>query len=451
MGYITETRTGTRTVEQQKTGTRTAYKTAYETREENLGFDLIPIIRPNFSYFSFSGLRPNSPHWIFFDGKQVTHFCNTSYNSATYNTLNRNDSIRNPGDKYIHETGFPAELGGPTSAVGQPVYSDAAGNLDGLFYIQSNASTSFPTGNRTLVVSDLSILNKEECLSWAQAEYSAIGEYELYYQYQHAYQQAYSETYQYTTSYEEEYQYNVETWVDDPPPHVPVHNPVVPPPPPVVDTPSSPVAPPPVPPPPPEPEPPSTPESTDSGAEETTTTKNSNKGGGGSKMKKIYDMNTGHTYYMNEDAANIRLNNDNMNFVETKPKPKPKKSSSKNSGGDKTVLCSLLHRRGYLSEDIWRLDAAYGQMTRDTDPDVYDGYYAWAQPLVEWIEKDSLLAKIGFYTLALPLVSSWAKHIAHRMEPQNHKDNLLGRFIITIGVPSCRAIGKMLKDKRVKV
>ena len=111
----------------------------------------------------------------------------------------------------------------------------------------------------------------------------------------------------------------------------------------------------------------------------------------------------------------------------------------------------MLHRRGYLSDDIWRLDAAYGQMTRDTDPDVYDGYYAWAQPLVDWIERDTVLAKIGFYTLALPLVSSWAKHIAHRMEPDNHKDNLLGRFIITIGVPSCRAIGKMIKDKRVKV
>ena len=79
MGYITETKTGTRTITKENTGTRTAYKTAYETMEENLGYDLIPIIRPNFTYFSFSGLRPNSPHWIFFDGKRITHFCNTSY------------------------------------------------------------------------------------------------------------------------------------------------------------------------------------------------------------------------------------------------------------------------------------------------------------------------------------------------------------------------------------
>ena len=109
-----------------------------------------------------------------------------------------------------------------------------------------------------------------------------------------------------------------------------------------------------------------------------------------------------------------------------------------------TVLCSLLHRRGYLTEDIWRLDAAYGQMTRDTDPDVYDGYYAWAQPIVEWIEKDTMLAKIGFHTLALPLVSSWAKHIAHRMEPEMHKDNKLGKFILTVGTPICRLIGSTI-------
>jgi len=443
MGYITESRTGTRTLDKQNTGTRTAYKTAYSTMEANLGFDLIPIIRPNFSYFSFSGLRPNSPHWIFFDGKRITHFCNTSFNSATYNTLNRNNSIRNPGDKYIHETGFPAELGGPTAAVGQPVYSDASGNLDGLFYIQSNAATSFPTGNRSLVVSDISILDKEECLSWAQAEYAAVGEYELYYQYQHAYQQAYSETYQYTTSYEEEYQYNVQTWVDDPP--VPPHVPTVVPDPVAPDTPFVPV-------PPPEEEPPVTPAVIESGSSETTTTKSSSKGGGGTKMKHVVETDKNGnktTYYMNEEAANIRINNDNMSFTNkdgSKNKPKPRKTT-----GNQTVLCSLLHRRGYLSEEIWRLDTAYGQMTRDTDPDVYDGYYAWAQPVVEWIERDTMLARIGFYTLALPLVSSWAKHIAHRMEPDNHKDNLLGRFIITIGVPSCRAIGKMIKDKRVKV
>ena len=85
-----------------------------------------------------------------------------------------------------------------------------------MFYIQSNSALSFPTGNRTLAVLDISVLDKAESLSFAQADYSAIGEYELYYQYQHEYQEAYQETYTYTTSYTETYTEAYDTWVDDP-------------------------------------------------------------------------------------------------------------------------------------------------------------------------------------------------------------------------------------------
>ena len=111
MGYVTSYRDATRTVTSTNTGTRTAYRTAYETREQEIGFDRIPVIRPNFTYFSFTGLRPNTPHWIFFDGKNVTNWVNTSYNAADYNNLQRNDPIRNPGEKYVDSTSFPSALG----------------------------------------------------------------------------------------------------------------------------------------------------------------------------------------------------------------------------------------------------------------------------------------------------------------------------------------------------
>lgn len=42
-----------------------------------LGYDRISIFRPKFIYFEFNGLRPNTPHWIFFDGKQVNKWVNT--------------------------------------------------------------------------------------------------------------------------------------------------------------------------------------------------------------------------------------------------------------------------------------------------------------------------------------------------------------------------------------
>ena len=65
------------------------------------------------------------------------------------------------------------------------------GTLEGLFYIQSNASLSFPTGTRALTAIDISVLNKNDCLSFGEAEYQAIGEYQLYYEYQQEYQEAY--------------------------------------------------------------------------------------------------------------------------------------------------------------------------------------------------------------------------------------------------------------------
>ena len=108
---------------------RDAYQTATRTATQDTGFDLIPIIRPNFSYFSFSGLRPNTPHWIFFDNTNVTRWVNTRFDSTEWNNLQRNSPIRNPGDTYLNETSFPAALGGPTASSG-PVYTNSNGEID---------------------------------------------------------------------------------------------------------------------------------------------------------------------------------------------------------------------------------------------------------------------------------------------------------------------------------
>ena len=435
MGYVTNYRDATRTVTTTTTGTRTAYKTAYETKTADIGYDPVPIIRPNFTYFSFTGLRPNTPHWIFFDGKNVNKWINTSYNAADYNTIERNNSIRNPGEKYVDSTSFPAELGGPTAASG-PVYTDASGNLDGLFYIQSNAITNFKCGNRTLAVIDISVLDKEESLSFAQAEYSAIGEYELYYQYQQEYQQAYEETYQYETSYTESYTESYQTWVDDP---VVIPDPVEP----IVED-DTPIEVPEDVDPPEDDTPTETTEAITSGS--TTTGNSSNDDGGSSNMVLVYNPDDGYNYYMDETHADIRVKDQGWT-----DKGSGNDDATNGSNNSDTVLCSLLHRRGYLSDDVWKHDAAFGSWVQNNEPEVLDGYHAWAIPMVDWIEEGSLLSKVWFYAWVLPFTSCWAKHIAHKMDPDNHKDNLIGRFMLTIGVPTCRFIGKIMNDKKVKV
>lgn len=168
----------------------TQYRTATRIVEQDLGFDEIPICRPKFTFFKFVGLRPSTPHWLFFDGVDVTTWVNTSYTIDDFNDAERNSTLRNPGDTYLKATSFPASLGGPTAASG-PIYTDATGTLEGVFYIQSNESLSFKTGRRSLVAIDISILDKVGCLSYAEAEYSAVGTYELYYELQQQYQEAY--------------------------------------------------------------------------------------------------------------------------------------------------------------------------------------------------------------------------------------------------------------------
>ena len=175
---------GWTTVNKTATGTRTVTK--------DLGYDLIPICRPQLIFFKIVNLRPEVPHWIFFDGQEVTKWVNTSYSYSEYESAARDSNLKDPGDEYINATEFPHQLGGPTNASG-PINSGADGVIEGIFYLQSNSTTSFKTGKRLFTAIDISVLKKEDCLSFAQGEYQAIGEYQLYNEYQETYTYTYSD------------------------------------------------------------------------------------------------------------------------------------------------------------------------------------------------------------------------------------------------------------------
>jgi len=176
----------------------TKYREATREVEIDMGFDIISICRPNFLFFEFTGLRPSTPHWIFFDGVEVTKFVNTDYNLASYVLAGRNSPLRDPGDRYTHVNQFPPSLGGASNGGSAltPVNSDNTGTLSGCFYLQSNSSVSFPTGNRSLTAIDLSVLNegsRERALSLAEGEYVASAKYELYAEIEETYSEEYQE------------------------------------------------------------------------------------------------------------------------------------------------------------------------------------------------------------------------------------------------------------------
>ena len=147
--------------------------------EQDLGYEDIPIIKPSFVAFKFTGLRPNTPHWIFFDGTQVNDFVNTSYGLTDIAEGANRETFNNPGDQFIDATGFPTSLGGPSTG---PFNSNASGEIEGMLYIQSNTTTSFPVGRRVLTAIDISTLNVGNALSYAEVEVAFEGSYELYYE-----------------------------------------------------------------------------------------------------------------------------------------------------------------------------------------------------------------------------------------------------------------------------
>lgn len=192
----------------------TATKIEQESRirEIDNGFDFNPAFRSRFVYFKFTGLRPNDSHWLFLQGRDVTSFANTSFSINDFNSSARSSVFRNPGDKYLFETQFPSDLGGPS---GSPLTSTAAGELEGVLFIQSNSTYSWHVGSGTtnysynggdnsipLLAINISTTNKSNALSHATAEYASIGQFINY------------SMEEYTVDVEVEY----EEWEDDPPP-----------------------------------------------------------------------------------------------------------------------------------------------------------------------------------------------------------------------------------------
>lgn len=166
----------------------TKYKNVTKTRI--LGYDPIPIHRPKFIYFEFTGLRASVPHWVFFGGIEVTKFINTSYTKANYEAAGRNSVLKEPGERFVNANEFPSggglTYGGATAQGGEsdPLYSDANGVLKGVFYLQSNTtySWSINADGIELLATDVFNVTGDESLSIGSALFRGFGQYENYWQ-----------------------------------------------------------------------------------------------------------------------------------------------------------------------------------------------------------------------------------------------------------------------------
>jgi hypothetical protein len=122
-------------------------------------------------------------------------------------------------------------------------------------------------------------------------------------------------------------------------------------------------------------------------------------------------------------------------------------------GGGGKIICTKLYELGLLSEEIYLADQAFGAELVRTRPDIYNGYRAWAEIVVDWMdgsgpkmmpwmsdETFSTAAKKWSTKWAQEIATPWAEHMAYKMN-KAEKDNLTGKIITLAGIPICKAVG----------
>jgi len=106
------------------------------------------------------------------------------------------------------------------------------------------------------------------------------------------------------------------------------------------------------------------------------------------------------------------------------------------SAGGK-VLCTELHRQGYLPTEIWEADEREAaNFSRET----IAGYHLLAKPVVKLMQKSNVVTQI-----LRPFISGWATEMAYRQGVAK-KGSWIGRMLERFAAPLCAWIGKKITN-----
>ena len=130
----------------------------------------IPYQRSKFVFFRATNLRPNTRFFAFYNNKNVSDWINTSIAFTYFGSLPRESQYLDAGNRYDDATQFPSKLGGPTD-----IYSNADGVIEGVFLIPNTSALRFPTGTNTFTLIDISRLDLETAISYADTNFTSSG------------------------------------------------------------------------------------------------------------------------------------------------------------------------------------------------------------------------------------------------------------------------------------
>jgi hypothetical protein len=117
------------------------------------------------------------------------------------------------------------------------------------------------------------------------------------------------------------------------------------------------------------------------------------------------------------------------------------------------IICTKLFEIGLMKQSIFEADQAFGEHLIKTNPDIYYGYRAWAEIVVDWMdgkgpkmmpwmtdEDFSVAAKKWSTTWAYDIATPWAEEMAYMMGEKEF-GSLTGKMIMAFGIPICKVIG----------
>ncbi len=113
------------------------------------------------------------------------------------------------------------------------------------------------------------------------------------------------------------------------------------------------------------------------------------------------------------------------------------------SGG--TIICTELHRQGYMSDETYEADSEYGRFIREFHPHAYIGYLFLAAPIVKIMRRSKLFTKL----VSIPAIE-WAKHMEFAVTYCEGRDSFLGRNISRVGIVLCSIVGRYLNTRKLE-
>ena len=117
------------------------------------------------------------------------------------------------------------------------------------------------------------------------------------------------------------------------------------------------------------------------------------------------------------------------------------------------IICTKLYELGLMSKEIYLADQAFGVNLVQASPDIYNGYRAWAEIVVDWMdgrgpkmmpwmtdEEFSQSIKKWSIKWAQDIATPWAEEMAYQMS-ESLLPNNTGKVIMAIGTPICKVVG----------